>query len=286
MPSAVAVEICEVTKHFGKSCALDHITLSIAEGEMVALLGASGSGKSTLLRTVAGFIAADRGSGAIRIHNETVQSDGRLDRHVRRTRMQMGFVFQQFNLVNRLSVLTNVLVGSLARTPRWRKLFGRFSNDAKRKAAAALAQVGILEQAYKRAGDLSGGQQQRVAIARAMVQGAKVILADEPIASLDPESARNVMEMLARLNREDNRTVLVSLHQVAFARQFCARTVALRRGEVVYDGPSALLDAALLNSLYGGAAVELLAPLPRAAEPESQLEFETLAQVDAMAVAE
>ena len=286
MQPARAVDVSGITKHFGKSRALDQISLSIAEGEMVALLGASGSGKSTLLRIVAGFIAADRGSGAIRIHDALVQTDGRLDRQVRRTRMQMGFVFQQFNLVNRLSVLTNVMVGSLARTPRWRKLFGRFSADAKHKAATALAEVGISEQAYQRAGDLSGGQQQRVAIARAMVQGARVILADEPIASLDPESARNVMEILARLNREDKRTVLVSLHQVSFARQFCPRTIALRRGEVVFDGPSAALDAALLNSLYGGAAVELLAPLASISQPEIKPNQPCLAELHAMAVAE
>jgi phosphonate transport system ATP-binding protein len=286
MNPAAAVEINTITKHFGKARALNGVSISIAQGEMVALLGASGSGKSTLLRTIAGFITADRGSGAIRIHQENVQDNGRLDRRVRKTRMQMGFVFQQFNLVNRLSVLTNVMVGSLARTPRWRKLLGWFSAEAKHKAALALAQVGIAEHAYQRAGDLSGGQQQRVAIARAMVQGAKVILADEPIASLDPESARNVMEILAQLNRQEQRTVVVSLHQVAFARQFCPRTIALRRGEVVYDGPSEALDASLLNSLYGGAAVELLAPPPDHRLPPDHTVAECVAEVHAMAVAE
>src|SRR5262249_41778824 len=144
-------------------------------------------------------------------------------------------------------------------------------NAAERaEALAALRSVGIESLAWQRASTLSGGQQQRVAIARALVQGAKVILADEPIASLDPESARNVMEILARINREQGITVLVSLHQVQFALRYCARTVALRAGEVVYDGPSAQLDAATLRRLYGAAVEEMLegtAPIHGVLEP-------------------
>lgn len=257
MSTRPALEISRVSKHFGQATALSEVSLALHAGEMVALIGASGSGKSTLLRLVAGFLAADSGSGAIRVGPALVQENGRLAPKVRAARAELGFVFQQFNLVGRLSVMTNVLVGALAKTSGWRSLLGRFGPTARDKAARALAQVGIAEHAYKRASDLSGGQQQRVAIARAVVQGASVILADEPIASLDPESARNVMQILADLNRRERRTVLVSLHQVSFARQFCPRTIALRQGQVVYDGPSSALDAAMLTALYGGDAVEL-----------------------------
>ncbi len=257
MPNKPIISINDVTKHFGSALALRSISLSFEAGEMVALIGASGSGKSTLLRVLAGFIEADRGSGAVRVADHLVQHDGRRSARVRAARREIAFVFQQFNLVGRLSVLSNVLIGALARLPTWRTMLGLFPSDVRLEAARALQQVGIIDHIYKRASDLSGGQQQRVAIARAVIQGAQVVLADEPIASLDPESSRNVMEMLALLNRDYRRTVLVSLHQVEFARRFCQRTVALRQGEVVYDGPSSALTGAMLAELYGGDAAEL-----------------------------
>jgi phosphonate transport system ATP-binding protein len=257
MPSKSIISISDVTKHFGAAVALNRISLSFEAGEMVALIGASGSGKSTLLRILAGFIEADKGSGQVMVAGQVVQDNGCLSPRVRHARAQIAFVFQQFNLVGRLSVLTNVLIGSLSGLSHWRTVLGLFPLQAKVRAARALEQVGIIDHIYKRAADLSGGQQQRVAIARAMIQGAQVVLADEPIASLDPESSRNVMEMLALLNREYQRTVLVSLHQVEFARRFCQRTIALRQGEVVYDGPSSALTGAMLAALYGGNAAEL-----------------------------
>jgi phosphonate transport system ATP-binding protein len=257
MPNKPIISINDVTKHFGSAPALKHISLSFEAGEMVALIGASGSGKSTLLRILAGFIEADRGSGAVCVASHLVQQDGRRSARVRAARREIAFVFQQFNLVGRLSVLSNVLIGALARLPKWRTMLGLFPSEVRLEAARALEQVGIIDHIYKRASDLSGGQQQRVAIARAMIQGAQVVLADEPIASLDPESSRNVMEMLSLLNRDLQRTVLVSLHQVEFARRFCQRTVALRQGEVVYDGPSSALTGAMLAELYGGDAGEL-----------------------------
>jgi phosphonate transport system ATP-binding protein len=187
-----------------------------------------------------------------------IQADGRIARNIRDQRADVGFVFQQFNLVGRLTVMTNVLMGQLPRIPTWRSLIARFTLAEKAEAWRALRSVGIESIAWQRASTLSGGQQQRVAIARALVQRARIILADEPIASLDPESARNVMEILARINREHGITVLVSLHQVQFARRYCTRTVALRLGEVVYDGPSAALDAGSLRNLYGAAVEEML----------------------------
>jgi phosphonate transport system ATP-binding protein len=271
-PAGASLEITDLTKTFGgRARALDACAFRIEAGEMVALIGASGSGKSTMLRHIAGFIAADRGGGSVRVGTDVIQDSGRIDRRVRRMRAQVGFVFQQFNLVGRLSVLTNVLVGLLSRVPAWRALAMQFTREEKAEALRALASVGIRNLAWQRASTLSGGQQQRVAIARALVQHARVILADEPIASLDPESARNVMEILARIHREHGITVLVSLHQVQYARHYCPRTIALRRGEVVFDGPSAGLTPELLAELYGSAVQELAdepVGVPQAPEAE------------------
>jgi phosphonate transport system ATP-binding protein len=256
-----ALRIRQLNKHFASGRhALRNIDLDVQRGEMVALIGASGSGKSTLLRHVAGLVAADGDTDSlIEIDGRCVQQRGRVDRDIRRVRAHIGFVFQQFNLVARLPVLVNVLVGSLHRMPWWRSWARAFTREERTLALEALARVGIADCQAQRASTLSGGQQQRAAIARTLVQGAKVVLADEPIASLDPESSRKVMEILARINREDRCTVIVSLHQVDIAMKYCPRVVALKQGEIVYDGPSSALDAPLLRELYGVQADELLA---------------------------
>ena len=256
-----ALRIRQLNKHFASGRhALRNIDLDVRRGEMVALIGASGSGKSTLLRHVAGLVAADGESDSlIEIDGKRVQQRGRIDRDIRRVRAQIGFVFQQFNLVARLPVLVNVLVGSLHRMPWWRSWTRAFTREERTQALEALARVGIADCQAQRASTLSGGQQQRAAIARTLVQGAKVVLADEPIASLDPESSRKVMEILARINREDRCTVIVSLHQVDIAMKYGPRVVALKQGEIVYDGPSSALTAPLLRELYGVQADELLA---------------------------
>jgi phosphonate transport system ATP-binding protein len=271
-----AVEVRNLVKTFGACRALDDVSLDVARGEMVALIGASGSGKSTLLRHLPGFVRAD--AGEVRVCGRTMQSGGRLAPRIRHERWRIGFVFQQFNLVNRLPVVTNVLIGTLHRATWWRRLLMRFALDERRRAMRALADVGIEPAAWQRASTLSGGQQQRAALARCLVQNAELILADEPIASLDPESSRKVMELLATLNRDHACTVLVSLHQVEFAVRYCPRTVALRDGRVVYDGPSAALTPALLGELYGTDADELFGatrppdPVPReAARTEAPL---------------
>lgn len=257
-----SISISGLSKTFHGDKALCEVDLSIGPGEMVALIGASGSGKSTLLRHIAGLAVADAGSISRVIVNErTVQAGGRLSRDVRDIRAGIGFVFQQFNLVERLPVITNVLAGMLHRVPSWRSVMRHFTNEEICCGLEALERVGMAQRATQRASTLSGGQQQRAAIARALVQRAKVVLADEPIASLDPESSRKVMEILARINREDGITVLVSLHQVDVALKYCTRTVALHRGRLVYDGPSSALTPALLRELYGAEAEELL-PLP------------------------
>ena len=241
-----------LNKTFAGKQALFDLGLAIQPGEMVALIGASGSGKSTLLRHLAGLACCDRSAGGrIEVLGREVQATGRLHGEVRRLRADIGYIFQQFNLVTRLSVLDNVLLGFLGRMPRWRGSLGMFSDEQKRQAMAALERVGLAERAAQRASTLSGGQQQRVAIARALTQQAEVILADEPIASLDPESARKVMEILADINRQDGKTVVVTLHQVDYALRYCSRAVALKGGRIHYDGPSAALSDRLLNDLYG-----------------------------------
>jgi phosphonate transport system ATP-binding protein len=243
-----AIKVSSLTKTYGGHRALDGVSLSIAPGEMVALIGASGSGKSTLLRHLSGFVAGD--GGEVAVCGATVQKDGRIARNVRDLRSHIGFVFQQFNLVGRLTVLTNVLTGQLHRIPTHRSLLRLFTLKEREMGLAALAEVGMEKRAFQRASTLSGGQQQRAAIARALVQGAKVILADEPIASLDPESSRKVMEILARVNREHGCAVVVSLHQVDVALRYCPRVVAMREGRVVFDGPSSNLSPDFLNELY------------------------------------
>ncbi len=256
----MSLRIRNLDKHFGNGKhALRNINLEIDQGEMVALIGASGSGKSTLLRHIAGLMPSDTGGDScIEVNGQCVQLGGKIQRDVRRTRAGIGFVFQQFNLVDRLPVLVNVLVGRLHQMPWWRAVTRIFTVRERALALEALDRVGIADCHAQRASTLSGGQQQRAAIARTLVQGARVVLADEPIASLDPESSRNVMEILSRICREDGCTVVVSLHQVDMARRFCTRTVALHQGRVVFDGPSAQLTTALLRDLYGMQADEIL----------------------------
>lgn len=253
-----AIEISGLNKSFGKKKALTDIHLAIAPGEFVALIGPSGSGKSTLLRHTSGLVAADKGGGCISVFGQNVQTNGRVSFKIREIRGNIGFIFQQFNLVDRLTLLQNVLVGMITRVPVWRSLAGIYTKAEKQSAMSSLYRVGLHEEVSQRASTLSGGQQQRAAIARTMEQKAKIILADEPIASLDPESARTVMECLAKLNQEDKVTVVVSLHQVQFALQYCPRLVALKDGKIVYDGPSCQLTPAMLKEIYGTHGTECL----------------------------
>ncbi|MEA3537474.1 phosphonate ABC transporter ATP-binding protein [Rhizobium sp. CC-YZS058] len=253
-----AIAVSGLSKTYGHTQALKAVSLELERGEMVALIGASGSGKSTLIRHIAGLEAADQGSGRITILDELTQSGGRFIRRARRGRVAV--IFQQFNLVGRLSVLTNVLIGHLGRCPRWRGTFGLFNRVEKDSAQAALARVGIPQVAAQRASTLSGGQQQRAAIARCLVQEAQILIADEPISALDPSAARRVMDVLSDINVKDGITVLVSLHQVEYARRYCRRTIAMRDGAIVYDGPSTALSNSFLAELYGAASEELVLP--------------------------
>ncbi|SFS89876.1 phosphonate ABC transporter ATP-binding protein [Brevundimonas viscosa] len=250
-PAAAVASVRDVSKTFGARKALNGVSVEVGAGEMVALIGPSGSGKSTLLRSITGLQSIDPGKGSIAVFGEVVQKDGRVTGKVRAARQKLGMIFQQFNLVGRLSLFSNVMLGCLGRIPAWKGTLGLWPSADKLKAMEALHRVGVADYAAQRANTLSGGQQQRGAIARALVQGARAILADEPVASLDPVSARKVMELLVELNQRDGLGVIVTLHQVDYAIRYCDRVVALQAGKVVYDGPSTGLDTKRLIEIYG-----------------------------------
>ncbi len=251
MTSDPVLSIRAASKTFGSRRALDQVSLDVARGEMIALIGPSGSGKSTLLRSIDGLQTIDDGDGTIGAFGGPVQARGKVSGEVRQARIRIGFIAQQFNLVGRLSLFSNVALGSLGRIPFVRGLFGWWPRETREAAMAALARVGVADYAAQRANTLSGGQQQRGAIARALVQKAKIILADEPVASLDPVSARKVMEILRDLNQSDGLTVVVTLHQVDYALRYCDRVVALKAGRKVYDGPASGLKREKLIDIYG-----------------------------------
>lgn len=282
-----SIRIRQLNKTFGRGSkahqALNNIDLDVAKGEMVALIGASGSGKSTLLRHVAGLVPGDarNGEGLIEVHGRTVQSQGRIHRGKRHQRADTSMIFQQFNLIGRLSVLTNVCLGLLGRIPEWRGSLSLFSRAEKLAAMDALNRVGMARFAAQRASTLSGGQQQRVAIARTLVQGAQLILADEPIASLDPASSKRVMKALGEIN-DSGITVIVSLHQVSYATRYCPRTLAMRDGQVVYDGASEALTPDFLTELYGEDSEELILG-PRKDRRNEDEDFDELEEAAAFA---
>lgn len=251
MTDDAVLSIRNVSKTFGAQQALGRVSLDVKKGEMIALIGPSGSGKSTLLRSISALQTIDRDDGAISAFGGPVQTNGRIAADVRKIRTRIGMIFQQFNLVGRLSLFSNVALGSMGRIPFWLGFLGLWPAETKQAAMAALQRFGLAEYAGQRANTLSGGQQQRGAIARALVQKAKIILADEPVASLDPVSARRVMEILRDLNRDDGLTVIVTLHQVDYALRYCRRVVALKKGKIVYDGPADGLKTAQLIDIYG-----------------------------------
>jgi phosphonate transport system ATP-binding protein len=231
----------------GSPRALDGIDLDIEPGAFVALIGPSGAGKSTLLRCLNGLVTPT--AGEVEVHGRMVT--GASAESLRRIRADVGFVFQQFNLLRRLTVRENAMLGRLAHTSRWRSLGGWFARADVARVEATLARVGLEGLSERRVDTLSGGQQQRVAIARALVQTPTVVLADEPMASLDPALAHTVMELLRRINREDGITVVASLHVLELAQIYGHRVVGLHRGRVVHDGPPASLDEPAIGRIFG-----------------------------------
>jgi phosphonate transport system ATP-binding protein len=235
-------------KHYdrGRTVALDGIDVRVDAGEFVAIIGLSGAGKTTLLRLVNATLAPT--AGELRVLGQDV---GRLDeRGVRDLRRQIGFIFQQFNLVKNLSALQNVLVGRVAYAPLWRTLTGWYAREDVELARLALDAVGLRGRYDDEARALSGGQQQRIAIARALVQQPRILLADEPMASLDPRLSQTVLDILADVNRRQGITVLINIHVLELAKRYARRLVALRKGKVVFDGPPDRLDAATIERIY------------------------------------
>ncbi|MFK0403433.1 phosphonate ABC transporter ATP-binding protein [Microbacterium sp. NPDC090225] len=239
-----------VTKTFGSTTALKDASLQVSRGEIVVLLGLSGSGKSTLLRHLDGLETPTSGSVEV-LGSQVPALRGRA---LRTLRSRVGFIFQQFELVPSLTVLENVLTGSLSgiRGPRL-GLWG-YSKAAKLRALEHLDRVGILDRAYQRSDTLSGGQQQRVAIARALMQKPDILLADEPVASLDPESSDQVMALIREIAADEGLTVVCSLHQVDLAISWADRIVGLRHGEIVLDTPTTDLTKAEVMEIYGRVA--------------------------------
>lgn len=236
-----------LVRRFGESVAVSEVNFEIPRGQMVAIIGRSGAGKSTLLNLTNRLL--DPSSGSIFYEGLDIarlKGDALLA-----WRRNCAMIFQRFNLVHRIDVLTNVLTGRLNHPPRWQKLFGRFSDEDRDRAIDALYALGLDAQALKRADQLSGGQQQRVAIARALVQEPKIILADEPVASLDPINSKSVMDALRSINRERGITVLCNLHSVPLAREYCDRIIGLNSGKVVFDGLSYELGEKELVDVYG-----------------------------------
>ena len=226
---------------------LDDVNLSIEDGEFVAIIGRSGAGKSTLLRVVNRMHQIT--GGALTVNGTDVR--GLKGKSLRRFRRGIGMVFQSFNLVTRTTVIRNVLCACVPDMPFWRVLMGAFRRRDKITALEALDKMGILDKAYIRADQLSGGQQQRVALARTLAQNPKIILADEPVAALDPVTARQVMQDFVRINQEMGISILLNIHHVELAIEYADRVIGINQGRIVYDGPSKQVDEAVLAAIYG-----------------------------------
>lgn len=227
--------------------ALKNINLEINQGEFVAIIGLSGAGKSTLLRTINRM--HDITDGELTVNNENVNA--LKGKSLRKFRRHIGMVFQSFNLVTRTTVINNVLTSRVPDMPLWKSSIGLFSKEDKIIALEALDKVGILDKAYVRADQLSGGQQQRVALARTLAQNPDIILADEPVAALDPITAAQVMDDFKRINQEMKISVLINIHHVDLALKYADRVIGIKAGEIVYDGPSSKVNGEILKEIYG-----------------------------------
>ena len=241
------LSLSDLGRRFNATRAVDNVSLDIQRGEFVGVIGRSGAGKSTLLRLINRLIDPTEG----RITFGATDVTALRGRALRQWRRDCAMIFQQFNLVERMDVLTNVLVGRLADHGFLSSMAMRFSDAERTLAIHALDRLELAPQALQRAGTLSGGQQQRVAIARALVQNPRIMLADEPIASLDPGNATRVMEALRSINRDDGITVLVNLHTLDTAREYCHRIIAMRDGRVFFDGPPVQLTDDVVRDIYG-----------------------------------
>ena len=241
------IEFKEVEKRYPNGFeALKHINLTIDQGEFVAIIGLSGAGKSTLIRTInrmhditQGHLTVD-GTDVMTLHGK----------NLRKFRRRIGMIFQSFNLITRTTVIKNVLTAFVPDLPWWRATFGIFTKEEKMKALEALDQMGILDKAFVRADQLSGGQQQRVALARTLAQNPQVILADEPVASLDPVTGRQILELLRDIQQDRKLTILMNSHNLELSREFSNRLIGLNQGRVVFDGPADTPAPEILSAVY------------------------------------
>ncbi|CCE04026.1 phosphonate ABC transporter ATP-binding protein [Bradyrhizobium sp. STM 3809] len=252
-----------LTCRFGAKAAVDNASFSVAPGSFVGVIGRSGAGKSTLLRSINRLSPIS--SGQVRFGDLDVTA--LRGRELRKWRARSAMIFQQFNLVGRLDVLTNVLMGRLADVPSWRSLAQLWPAEDVAMALSALEQFDMASLAAQRADQLSGGQQQRVAIARALVQNPEIILADEPIASLDPRNTKIVMDALLRINKHFGITVICNLHSLDLARSYCDRLIGMAQGRVVFDDLPAALTAQIARELYDLEADEVMDMHPAPAPP-------------------
>lgn len=236
-----------VVKSYNNVCALDNVSLEVKEGEFISVIGPSGSGKSTFLRSINKLIPITRGS--IFLEGENISN--KKGKELRMFRRKIGMVFQNYNLVYRLSVLQNVLHGRLGYMSGIKGIIGKYSEEDKKKAVEILGELGLQEFMYNRASDLSGGQMQRVGIARAIMQSPQLMLCDEPIASLDPSSAKVIMDMLYSIIKKRNIACIVNLHQVDVAKKYSTRIIGLRKGQVVFDGKPEDLSDSMIEKIYG-----------------------------------
>lgn len=243
------IEFINVEKTYPNgTSALQNVNLTIQQGEFVAVIGLSGAGKSTLIRCINRM--HDITGGQLNVDDVDVSK--LKGKQIRQFRRRIGMIFQSFNLVTRTSVIKNVLVSFVPDLSLWRKVTGLFTKAQKIKALEALDKVGILDKAYIRVDQLSGGQQQRVALARTLAQSPDIILADEPIASLDPVTAKLVMDDFKRINKEMNISVIMNIHHVEIALEYADRIIGIRQGAVVFDGPSDQVTKDILNEIYNG----------------------------------
>lgn len=242
------IEFKNVDKTYANGVkALHNVNLKIDRGEFVAVIGLSGAGKSTLIRCINRM--HDITSGSIMVDGVDVSQLS--EREVRRLRRRIGMIFQSFNLVTRISAISNVLVAFVPELSWWRKMLGIFTKQQKIAALTALDKVGILDKAYIRVDQLSGGQQQRVALARTLAQNPDIILADEPIASLDPVTAKAVMSDLERINKDMQIPIIMNIHHIDFALAYATRIIGIRKGEIVFDGKAQDVNQQVLDEIYG-----------------------------------
>jgi phosphonate transport system ATP-binding protein len=256
-----------LTCRFGTKAALDNASFSVARGSFVGVIGRSGAGKSTLLRTINRLAPAT--SGRILFNGFDVTA--LKGKELRKWRARSAMIFQQFNLIGRLDVLTNVLMGRLSEIPSWRSLLQLWPEQDIAVAMSALEQFDMAQLAAQRSDQLSGGQQQRVAIARALVQEPDIVLADEPIASLDPRNTKVVMDALLRINKHFGITVLCNLHSLDLARSYCDRLIGMAAGRVVFDGAPSALTEHIARELYDLEANEVMGIAPAAEGPAGEV---------------